>query len=356
MTITAHPHIKAMSPYKPPLEGRSSSPYLLLDFNERTTPLPEIVIEKIADWIRENRLHKYPEYGDIEQLIAQYAEVPNERVMITNGSDQGIDVIFRAFTTMGDEVIVPAPTFAMHEHSAHLQGCELIAPVYTREGGYPLDDVLTAISPRTKLIVVCNPNGPTGTLLEVDGIARIAAAAPNAVVLIDECYFEYAGVTAKDIVSTYPNIIITRTFSKTWGLSSLRLGYVIAVPEVLEELLKVRGPYDVNMVAVEALRAAMAQREYLDEYVKEVMEVALPRFENFLRAEGIAFWPSRANFILIHPPDAAALEERLRTNDILVRPRKGPGINNTVRITIGTVAQMERVMAVMKTFLAEGGR
>lgn len=344
-----------MSPYKPPIEGRSSYPYLLLDFNERTIPLPEVIIKKIVVWIQKNKLHKYPEYSDIAELIAGYAEVPSDRVMITNGSDQGIDIIFRAFTGKGDEAIIPTPTFTMHGHCANLQGCILIEPVYTRDKGYPLEGVLSAVSPRTKLIVICNPNSPTGTLLEVEGIRNIAAAAPDAVVLVDECYFEYAKVTARDLLSKHPNIIITRTFSKTWGLSSLRIGYIIAVPEVISELLKVRGPYDMNMVAIEALRAAFAHREYLDDYVKEVMEVSLPKFEAFLTEVQIPFWSTHSNFILIHPPHVAELEKRLQSKKILVRPRKGPGIDNTLRITIGTLDQMEAVIEVIRSFLEEKG-
>jgi len=355
----------------------------------------------------------YPEYGDICEEIAKYAEVKPEFVMITNGSDQGIDVIFRAFTTVGDEVIVPAPTFAMHDHTAHLQGCVVHQPAYTREGGYPLDAVLQLVSPRTKLIVVCNPNSPTGTLLPTQGVEQLARAAPHAAILVDECYFEFAQETAKDSITQYPNIFITRTFSKTWGLASLRLGYVIADPRFINEFLKIRGPYDVNTASVHALRAALAciahaisatrrdlliisgfsggtlaaecrntphscsarkpannqhftsfatksrercrlaHRSYMSEFVQEVTQESLPLLTSFFEKHAIRYWPTRANFILIHPPRAEKFEAALRADGILVRPRKGPNIDGTVRISIGTKAQMQRLIQSMERALNE---
>jgi len=344
-------HIGEMSTYRPPLEGRRDKPYLLLDFNERVVPLPEPLIESLVADIRQNRLHIYPEYKDIDSQIAKYAGVKAEQVMIANGSDQAIDVIFRAFTEMGDEVILPAPTFAMHGHCAQLQGCRIIAPLYRRESGYPLAEVLAAITKNTKIIVVCNPNSPTGTLLDLDGIAQIAAAAPGAAVLVDECYYEYSGVTAKDLLQKHPNIVITRTFSKTWGLASLRLGYLVAVPELVQQFLKVRGPYDINILAVQALIAAFAHQPEMTAYIDEVMRVSVPRLCEFLDSKGIPFWPTRANFVLLHPPHALAMEAALRADLILTRPRQGPQIENTLRITLGTAEQTDKLIRSLKKFL-----
>lgn len=354
MAVRVHPFIQAMSAYKPPLEGRTSSsatPYLLLDFNERTVPLPSAVIEALARYVNANCLHRYPEYGTIATEISQYAGVSADSLMITNGSDQAIDIIFRAFTDSTSEAIIPAPTFAIHDHSAHLQGCKVIAPLYTREQGYPLAEVLGSITEATRLIVVCNPNNPTGTLVPAQDIARIAAAAPNAVVLVDECYFEFSKVTAKDYLQELPNIVITRTFSKTWGLASLRIGYVIAAPDIIDELLKIRGPYDVNRASIEVVRAALQHRSYVAEYALEVMEQSLPLFLQFLEKNRLRYWPPGGNFVLVEFSAAAAVEEGLRERGILVRPRKGPNIDGTLRISLGTREQTERLIAAIGEIL-----
>lgn len=345
------PYIAKMSPYTPPLEGRSKGNKLLLDFNERTTPIPSFIKDVIVDFMNQDRTHRYPEYGDICEKIAKYCDVSPDSVMITNGSDQGIDVIVRSFLGVNDNIILPIPTFAMTPHCAELQGANLITPHYTRDGGYPLDDVLNKIDEKTKIIVVCNPNSPTGTLLELDGIEKLAKTAPNAIIYIDECYYEFCNVTAKDLIKKYPNIIITRTFSKTWGLSALRIGYIIADPKWINEFLKVRGPYDVNTFAVVALSAALDNPEYMQSFVKEVLEISKPLIINYFEKRDIEYWPTRSNFILFKPKDSQGLEAALRKEDILVRPRKGPNIDGTLRLTFGTKEQMERVIKVLDSNL-----
>ena len=337
-------HIQQMHPYKPPVEGRSQKQYLRLDFNERTIPLPDELLRVITDSISEKHLHCYPEYGDICDQIAKYAQVEAKQVLITNGSDQGIDVIFRTFVSPGDQVIIPAPTFAMLPHSAELQGAEIISPPFTLEQGFPLTEVLKMISPKTRLIAICNPNNPTGTAISVSEIEELAKAAPQAAILVDECYFEYAEITAKSSISRFPNIVITRTFSKTWGLSALRLGYIIADTDLIEQFLKVRGPYDVNRVAVIAASKALESPEYMKNYVKEVMSESKPMIEDYLRRKGVSFWPSQANFILTYPRDSLKLEASLRELGILTRPRRGPNINNTLRFNFGTLKQAKRLI------------
>ena len=173
---------------------------------------------------------------------------------------------------------------------------------------------------------------------------------PGAAILVDECYFEYAKETVCDHIEACPNIFITRTFSKTWGLASLRIGYLITAKSNVEELLKVRGPYDVNVPAVIALEAALGDPEFMRIYTEEVIQQARPFFEDYLSTKGIPYIPTRSNFILTFPDDAKRMEQHLRENGILVRPRSGPGIDGSLRFSIGTLADMERVVAVLDSF------
>src|SRR5690606_12584267 len=248
-------HIAAMSAYKPPLDGRNPQSHLLLDFNERTLPIAEVVQEALIAYIRSGRLQMYPAYGDTVDLIANYCGVRSDQLMITNGSDQGIDLIIRAACREGDEAIIPGPSFPIYTHCAKIENLKIIEPVYTRENGVPTDEVLAAITPATRLICFGNPNNPSGTVVSRNDIIRMLEAAPQAAVLVDECYYEYFGETVSGLVDTYPNLVITRTFSKTWGMPSLRLGYIIAHPDNIRALLNVRGPYDINQMAIIAIRA-----------------------------------------------------------------------------------------------------
>lgn len=318
--------IRDMEPYKPPVDGRAGYGGLLLDFNERTIGPDE-------------RL--YPEYFNLTESIASYAGVASGQVMVTNGTDQAIDVIFRTFSDRGDAAVIPEPSFAMYGQYARINGNRIISPGYKKDGlDFPLKEVLSAIDSSTKLIVICNPNNPTGTLLPPAGIARIARKARRAIVYVDEAYYEFSGVTASDLIDKYPNIVVSRTFSKAFGLAGLRIGYVIARPGYITEMLKVRGPYDVNQVACRAAAGALADLKGAKRYIREVMEESKPMVERFFKEQGITFYPSAGNFILFKPENPRSVERILRQNGIALRSQDKPGIKGTLRVTIGTKRQM----------------
>lgn len=344
-------HIAAMSAYKPPLDGRDPHAHLLLDFNERTLPISEVVQDALITYIRSGRLQMYPAYGDTVDLIANYCGVPAEQVMITNGSDQGIDLIIRAACREGEEAIIPGPSFPIYVHCAKIENLKIHEPLYTREQGFPTDQVIAAITPQTRLICFGNPNNPSGTVVPRADIIRMLEAAPQAVVLVDECYYEYFGESVVDLVGRYPNLVITRTFSKTWGMPSLRLGYIISHPDNIRALLNVRGPYDINQMAIVAIRAALAHPEYTRAYVAEVMSEAKPTLESFLVEAGIPFWPSGANYVWMFPADADAINRVLLQHNILVRPKADADGRMGLRITVGTVEQTRHLIAVLRAVI-----
>lgn len=342
------PHLYAMSAYSPPLEGRDPKQYLLLDFNERTLPLSEAVQKALVDYIQGGRMQMYPSYGDIVPRLAAYVGVEPAKLMITNGSDQGIELIFRACCSAGDEVIIPVPSFAMYHQCAKVENAKIIEPRYSREKGFPVQEVLAAISPKTKVICIANPNNPSGVGIAREDILQIAKAAKHAAILIDECYFEYSQETVVDCLGEYPNLLITRTFSKTWGMPSLRFGYLIAAEENIKALLTVRGPYDVNQLAVVAADAALSEPENTQHYVAEVMQSSKPLLEEYLDKNDIVYWPSQANFIWMFPENAEAIEQQLQQAGILVRPKKDFNGQLGLRVTIGTLEQTKRLIEVME--------
>lgn len=345
------PHIDAMGAYSPPLDGRDATRHLLLDFNERTLPAAQAIQQALIDYIQSGRLQMYPAYGDVTALLGQYCGVPAEQVMITNGSDQGIDLIIRAAAREGDEAIIAQPGFPMYTQCAKIENLKVVAPAYTLKGGFPMLEVLAAITPATKVICIANPNNPSGTLVTREQIIEIAQRAPHAAILVDECYFEYAEVTVCDLVCELPNLVVTRTFSKTWGIPSLRFGYIIAAPDNIRALVNVRGPYDINQLAVVAVRAALAHPEETQAYVREVMGEAKPALEQFLLSKGVPFWPSGGNFLWTFPPEPLALSERLAAENILVRPKANLDGTMGLRITVGTVAQTGRLIQLLDELL-----
>ena len=171
-------HITQMGAYKPPLEGRNPGKHLLLDFNERTLPVSHHIKQALINYIQDDCLQLYPSYGDVTEKIAHYCEVNESEIMITNGSDQGIDLIIRGTCREGDEIIIPAPTFAMYHQCAKIENLKIIEPAYSKLAGFPLQAVLNAITDNTRLIVIANPNNPSGTGIDKKDILAIAQTAP----------------------------------------------------------------------------------------------------------------------------------------------------------------------------------
>lgn len=338
-----------MKPYKPPLDGRSTYDGMLLDFNERAIPPQNKVVQALEKFAKNQKLQVYPEYFDLEKKIAGYACVNANQVMITNGSDQGIDIIFRTFTEKGDKVIIPSPSFAMFFQCAQIIGNEIVSPLYKKDDlSFPFDEVLEAIDEHTKLIVICNPNNPTGTAISVTDIEKIASGAKDTIIYVDETYFEFSKITAIPLIKKYPNIIVTRTFSKAFGLASLRIGYVVANAKYIAEMLKVRGPYDVNMAAYWAACAALKDKKGMENYVADVMESAKPLVEKFFSENGVPYFTSRSNFILFRPENPEKTMRLLTEKGALVRPQNKENIENTLRVSIGTTKQMKRFIEIYK--------
>lgn len=347
--------VKDMQPYSPPLEGRSKG-FLLLDFNERTIPPHPLVTRSIREYIESGKFQVYPEYGQVNDVVANYAKVGYDKTYITNGSDQAIDIIVRGIVREGDKVILPVPTFAMLEQSAKVEGAEIISPRYTGEDlKFPYEAVMDRIQEDVKLVIVCNPNNPTGTVVDKEKSESIIKKANslNVPVLYDEAYHEFSPEnTVADLVSEYDNLFVTRSLSKIMGISSLRAGYVISQNQNIEELKKIRGPYDINMVAVAAIMALRHPEvvEDMQSYTKEVMGVLKPMLEDFYRANNIEFFPSGAGFHLIK---AEGLYDFLKSSDspypILVRPRSDP--KGTVRVSIGTRDDTAKYMLAFTEYL-----
>ncbi len=343
MPVRFRENIKTMTPYKPPLEGRASKGYLLLDFNEMTTEPGQEVKDSLHTFIDSKRLQVYPEYGTINSVVAEYAKCKPEEVLLTNGSDQGIDVVFRAFLNKGDTVIIPSPSFAMFYQTAFLQDAKIVKPRYRENDfSFPFEEVLALLDEKPKLLVLCNPNNPTGTQISPEEVQKLLEKARDneVAVLCDEAYFEFSGITAREFLSEFDNLFISRTLSKQFGLVSTRIGYLLSQSSNIEQLLKIRGPYDVNMFAKTALEAALQNPGYSKSYIAEVMERSKPMLENFFKERGVKFFPGAANFLLIQPENPQKILQTLEAEGILIRPREDPA--GTIRVSIGTLGDTER--------------
>lgn len=349
--------VESMHAYRPPLEGRTEGDYLLLDFNERTTPPHPRVQEALIAYAQKGEFQRYPEYGDLEKVIANYAGVKPGEIIPTLGGDQAIDIITRALVKDGDGVIIPRPTFAMLEQSANVQGATIIAPGYIEPNlEFPFEEVMTAIGPAIKMVVLCNPNNPTGTPIQGGQLEEIVEAAQTvgAGVLVDEAYHEFArGLTMAHLINKYPNLFIVRSLSKSMGISSLRAGYAVSSERNIAELRKIRGPYDIPTPTAEVVKTLRYPEvvEDIDNYVSEVMNESKPMIEEFYRENDVRFYPSSTCFHLLEEPDLYNFLRQRNGQRILIRPRSHP--RGTVRVSIGTKEDTDKYLEAFRDFIQQ---
>lgn len=338
--------IRKMAPYSPPSAGRDGK--LRLDFNENTVGCSPAVIAFLHEHLTASQLSIYPEYVEAMRELATFFQVREEEFILTNGTDEAIQVLVNAFVDDGHEVIVLKPSYAMYRFYAELASASIREVEYQSETlAFPMDELLAAITPATRAVLIANPNNPTGTAIDLDGVRGILEAAPNAAVLIDEAYFEFSEITALPWIREYSNLFVSRTFSKVYGMAAMRCGCLFSDARNVTWLKKAQSPYSVNTMAALAARLAVRDRAYVESYVDEVLAARALAYEG-LHKLGIKTFPSEANFVLFHLGDRAIpIRDALRERGVLVRDRSYE-IRGCVRVTIGTRVQIERFLGELR--------
>jgi histidinol-phosphate aminotransferase len=325
-----------MDAYKPPLEGRG--PYRRLDFNESTRGVPRAVLDALRT-VTAEELARYPEYAELRRDLAKHLGLGVDQVLATNASDEGIRIVMDTVVEPGSTVVLPAPTFAMFRFYAQLAGAKLREVPYRADFSFPLEETLAAITDDVRLVVLVNPNNPTGTPIAKDAIAAIADRARNACVLVDEAYFPIFPETALDLLPR-GNVVLLRTFSKAFGLAGCRVGIVASTRENMALLAKVASPYSVATPGVLAVRAALRDPSYVTGVVAD-MRAARAETVRRLAARALEHHEGAANFVLIRAGTkerCARLVAGLKARGILVRDRSSDqGLAGWFRVSPGTL-------------------
>jgi histidinol-phosphate aminotransferase len=297
----------------------------------------------------------YPEGSGVylREAIAERLGLRRENIILGNGSNEIIEFVGHAFLGRGDEVIVPEYAFIAYKLIAQLFDARTIETP-TANFRPNLEAMLNAITPRTKIIFIANPNNPTGSLIEQEKIDHFLARVPDQVItVLDEAYFEFLDDPPNTLrhVRNARNVVILRTFSKIHGLASLRVGYGMAPPELIQVLQKTRQPFNVNGVAQSGALAAIADDEHLRKS-KRVVDSGRAYLEEEFRAMKLKFSPSAGNFVFVNVGDGPAVFKRLLTMKIIVRPLRGYNLPEWLRITVGTMEQNEKCIAALKKLLS----
>jgi histidinol-phosphate aminotransferase len=286
---------------------------------------------------------------DVKRAIASYLNVEPEMVVTGCGSDDVLDSTIRAFGNPGDVIVHPDPSFAMIPIFAKMNGLTPVAVPLSASFDLDPDRVLAA---EAKMIYLCSPNNPTGAALSRATIETIVDRATG-LVIIDEAYAEFADVNCIDLLQRSDRVLITRTFSKAFGLAGLRIGYAIGNPAVIAEVEKSRGPYKVNAIAERAAVTAMTEDlEWVLDHVQEA-KTNRARLADALRSIGLTPLPSEANFLLVPVNDAVAIDRALRERGIAVRPFTAlPGVGDALRISVGPWELLEQCVQNLKEVIA----
>jgi histidinol-phosphate aminotransferase len=343
-----------MSHYQKPPELYDG---LRLHQNENTGGCSPRVLEALAR-LRPEELGFYPPYAGATDAVATYLGVEAERITLVNGLDEGIMAVAVAYlrAEIGGprlEAIVPEPAFEIFRFDTAVAGGRLVQVMPHADFSFPLDEVLAAITPNTRVVFLTNPNNPTGVGMPLDAIRAVAGAVPpGAIVFVDEAYAEFSGVSFLPDLARFPNVIVGRTFSKAFGLAGIRIGCMVGDPATMYPIRQAVPVYSVNIAAVAAVQAALQDLDHLNGYLGQVAESKRLLYEACDRL-GLKYWRSLSNFVLVCAGDRTdAIVKGAFAKQIYLRDRSTePGCAGCLRMATGIVEHTRRAIAVMEEIL-----
>lgn len=301
-------------------------------------------------------LTRYPDGNgySLKLALSEKFQVDAKQITLGNGSNDVLELIARCFASPADEVMFAQHAFAVYSLVAQAIGAKLVE-VPAIEYGHDLPAMQQAITAKTKLIFIANPNNPTGTYLPASEVYTFLKAVPdNVIVVLDEAYVEYGDldINSIDWLVEFPNLIICRTFSKAYGLAGLRVGFALSSPEIADLLNRLRQPFNVNHLAMCAAIAALGDEDYLQR-AKQVNNEGMQQYINGFNAMGLNYIPSKANFICVDvKTNAAEIYEKLLQQGVIVRPVAGYGLPTHLRISIGLEHENQRCLQALANSLS----
>ncbi|AWB34048.1 histidinol-phosphate transaminase [Orrella marina] len=369
--LAAPSHITAIQPYIPgkPIDdlvrefGLSPDAVVKLASNENPLGMPDSARQAIADAV--SGLGRYPDPGgyELKQLISTRLRVPASWITLGNGSNDILEMVGMALLDHESSAVYSEYSFVVYRLATQARGARHIM-IKAKDYGHDLPAMLEAIDQTTKVVFIANPNNPTGTFLTKESIAWFLAEIEKrhgnrVVVVLDEAYNEYLlpelRVDSVELVRQYSNLLVSRSFSKAYGLAGLRVGYALAQPALTELLARVRQPFNVNTLAQAAAMAAFQDEAFLAESAR-VNASGKNQLETAFAQLDLEFVPSYANFVLVRVGDAAMVNQELLKRGVIVRPVASDGLPEWLRVSIGLEQENARFIEALKDIMATHGK
>lgn len=359
--------VQALSPYQPgkPIEelarelGLKPAEIIKLASNENPLGPSEKALAAAREALSELCLYPDGNGFDLKQALSERFGVGMDQITLGNGSNDVLEVIARCFADPDSEVVFSQYAFAVYPLVTQAIGAKGVS-VPARDWGHDLDAMADAVTDRTRLVFVANPNNPTGTVHTADAIEGFLAKIPEDVlVVLDEAYCEYLTGTEYpdgiELLERFPNLIVCRTFSKAWGLAALRVGYSISSPAIADILNRVRQPFNVDTVALAAATAVLQDEDYLNRS-REVNAAGLKQLADGFDRMGLSYIPSAGNFIAVEVGEQAlAIYHALLEHGVIVRPIGGYGMPEHLRVSVGLPKENERFLDALAEALSAAG-
>lgn len=358
------PILKKLSAYKQGMQIKDVQKKYNLDkivklaSNENPYGYSEQVAKQLTHI--ESDFFLYPDgyAAHLRTAVAEKYAIEADQLVFGSGSDEIITFICRAFLSEGTNTVMASPTFPQYRHHALIEGATVKEVPTLPNGGHDLTKMAEAIDQDTKVVWICSPDNPTGTIISYEAFTQFMDACPEDVlVVLDEAYYEYMEPNIRfpfhEVLANYPNVIMLRTFSKIYGLASLRVGFGMTSEEVAHQLNVVRGPFNTTTTSQRLATIALSDDDFVEETRKANKRVK-EQFETFLDSINWGYYESHTNFLLVKTPvDADEVAAYLLRHGFIVRSGSLLGYPNTIRVTIGTEEDMEQLQDVIKQFQKE---
>ncbi|MFQ5957326.1 MAG: histidinol-phosphate transaminase [Candidatus Brocadiales bacterium] len=343
-------NIERMEGYVPGEQPQEEG-YTKLNTNENPFPPSPKVLAAVREAANSSlRLYPDPMATMLREKVAEVLGTRPGRVLVGNGSDELLGIISRAFVGPGDKVVFPHPTYLLYKTLVEIQDAEAVELDFREDFSLPKDIVVKG----ARVTFLCNPNSPSGTMVWPDEVARLARQI-DGVLVVDEAYVDFADTNCLSLVEDNPNVLVLRTLSKSYSLAGIRLGFCVAQEGLIQGLIKVKDSYNVDRLSVAAAIAALDDQKHLKENVDKVRDIRSYLTES-LREMGFFVYPSQANFVFARCKDTSTardIYEQLKRQKILIRHINYRGLEDCVRISVGTRKEIDTLLDVLSEVLCE---
>ena len=338
-----------------PYDAKDVKAEVILNSNENPLNLPGEILTKLKSRLGEFKFNRYPDptAHELRRLIAEANGLESENVLIGNGGDELIFDLLLAWGGPGRTILDMPPTFSMYGIDAQVTGTSVVRIPRTADFSIDEEAVLARVAEGgIDIIIVANPNNPTGGLSNETFLIELLKST-DAIVMVDEAYFEFSRHTMRPHMTRYPNLVLLRTFSKAFSMAGLRVGYLLAQPEVVCEFMKVRQPYSVNAFSQWVASTVYRERMVFEQGIRDLIRGRDQVIHGLSMLEGVEVFPSEANFVLFRVEHGAALwRDLLHNHSVLVRDfSRSHGLENCLRVTVGTDEENRRFLVAMQDCL-----